>query len=139
MDDYATYIRESSRLCWKILQIDHVDSVRNLGQIAQVPGVDCWMIGPNDLSVSLGLHGQSDAPEVQEVLDQIAEKATQWGVVLGAFVGDSPAAVRQWKARGVRLFTIGSDTGYLMSSARSSLRQVRETAQGKAWGVGASP
>jgi len=126
VDDFAAYVREGSRACWKILQIEHVDCLRNLDEIAAVPGVDCWMIGPSDLSGSVGCLGDEGAPKVQSLLDEIAAKAARHGVVLGAFTGDDPAALGRWKARGVRLFTLGGDSGYLMSAARNSLRQARQ-------------
>jgi 2-keto-3-deoxy-L-rhamnonate aldolase RhmA len=126
MDDVATYLRGESQSCWKIIQIEHVDCVRNLDEIAEVPGIDCWMIGPSDLSGSIGLLGQEEAPQVQALLDEIAEKAARHRVVLGAFTGDNPVALKRWIERGVRLFTIGGDSGYLMSAARSSLEQARQ-------------
>jgi 2-keto-3-deoxy-L-rhamnonate aldolase RhmA len=127
MDDVAAYLRDDCRSCWKIIQIEHVDCVKNLDEIARVPGIDCWMIGPTDLSGSVGCLGREGAPEVQCLLDEIAEKAARHGVVLGAFTGDDPGALSRWKARGVRLFTLGGDTGYLMSAARYSLQTARKS------------
>lgn len=126
MDDFATYMREGAKSFWKILQIEHVDCVRNLDEIAAVANVDCWMIGPSDLSGSVGLMGQGGAPEVQRLLDEIAEKAARHNVVLGAFTGDDPAALAEWRRRGVQLFTLGGDSGYLMSAARKSLEEARK-------------
>jgi 2-dehydro-3-deoxyglucarate aldolase/4-hydroxy-2-oxoheptanedioate aldolase len=126
MDDVAAYLRNGTGSCWKIIQIEHVDCVRNLEEIAGVAGIDCWMIGPTDLSGSVGCLGREDAPEVQRLIDEIAAKAAAHNVVLGAFTGDNPAALRQWAERGVKLFTLGGDSGYLMGAARHSLRQATE-------------
>ena len=126
MDDFSTYMRDAGKSFWRILQIEHVDCVRNLDEIARVAGVDCWMIGPSDLSGSVGLLGQGGAPEVQRLLDEIAKKAARHHMVLGAFTGDDPVALREWKQRGVRLFALGGDSGYLMSAARKSLEEARK-------------
>jgi len=125
MDDFSGYVRSGSRACWKIIQIEHVDCVKNLEAIARVPGIDCWMIGPTDLSGSVGCLGREDAPEVQSLFDEIAGRAARHGVPLGAFTGDDPATLQRWRARGVSVFTLGGDTGYLMSAARNSLQQSR--------------
>jgi len=127
MDDVAAYLRDASHCVWKIIQIEHVDCVRNLEEIARVPGIDCWMVGPTDLSGSVGCLGRDESPEVQRLLDEIAEQAARHNVLLGAFTGDDAAALERWKARGVRMFTLGGDTGYLMAAARKSLQQARRS------------
>jgi 2-keto-3-deoxy-L-rhamnonate aldolase RhmA len=127
MDDVGAYLRDGTQSCWKIIQIEHVDCVKNLDEIAGVQGVDCWMIGPTDLSGSVGCLGREDEPEVQSLIDDIAERAARHGVLLGAFTGDDPATLRRWQARGVKLFTLGGDSGYLMSAARKSLQQGRNS------------
>lgn len=129
VDDVAAYLKDGGRSCWKIIQMEHVDCVKNLDEIARVPGIDCWMIGPTDLSGSVGRLGEEEAPEVQGLLEEIAEKAARHGVLLGAFTGDDPAALRRWQARGVRLFALGGDSGYLMSAARASLRRSRQSCE----------
>jgi 2-dehydro-3-deoxyglucarate aldolase len=48
-----------------IVQIEHIEGVRNLGQILAVPGVAGFIVGPYDLSGSLGLPGQFDHPEMR--------------------------------------------------------------------------
>jgi 2-keto-3-deoxy-L-rhamnonate aldolase RhmA len=121
MDDVAAYLKDGSQSCWKIIQIEHADCVKNLAEIAQVPGIDCWMIGPTDLSGSVGRLGEEQATEVQRLIDEIAAQAARHGILLGAFTGDDPATLACWKARGVRIFTLGGDSGYLMSAARRSL------------------
>lgn len=111
---------------WKIIQIEHRDSVQNLDEIAQVPGIDCWMIGPSDLAFSLGKMGNSAAPEVQAAIDRIASKAREHGITLGGFTGDDPTALGQWRARGAKLFAIGGDVGYLVAASRKSLQTCRQ-------------
>jgi 2-keto-3-deoxy-L-rhamnonate aldolase RhmA len=126
MDDVAAYLRDGTQSCWKIIQIEYVDCVRNIDEIARVPGIDCWMIGPTDLSGSVGCLGQEDAPEVQRLIDDIAAAAARHNVLLGAFTGDDVRSLQRWQGRGVKLFTLGGDSAYLMSAARASLAQGRK-------------
>ena len=46
-----------------IVQVEHVDAVRNIDEILSVQGVDGVFIGPFDLSASMGLTGQFDHPD----------------------------------------------------------------------------
>ena len=134
IDDLDAYMREGSKRFWKIMQIEHVDCVKNLDEIASIPGIDCWLVGPWDLSCSVGCLGKQDVPEVQELIDEACSKATRHGMLLAAWTGDEPASIRKWLERGVKIFTTGVDSSYLMSAAQRSLQTARETAGAKAVG-----
>ncbi|MCP4220851.1 MAG: 2,4-dihydroxyhept-2-ene-1,7-dioic acid aldolase [bacterium] len=54
-----------------IVQIEHIEGVRNLEDILSVDGVDGFIIGPYDLSGSLDLPGQFDHPSVKEALQKV--------------------------------------------------------------------
>lgn len=54
-----------------IVQIEHIDAVENLEEILQVDGVDAFIVGPYDLSGSLGVPGELDHPLMRDVLYRI--------------------------------------------------------------------
>jgi len=54
-----------------IAQIEHISAVNNLEEILQVKGLDAIIVGPYDLSASMGLTAQFDHPDFQEVMDRI--------------------------------------------------------------------
>lgn len=68
-----------------VLQVEGSEGVRNLDRILEVEGFDVLFVGPYDLSQSVGLPGQVDAPEVIRLIEEIARKATEKGILLGAF------------------------------------------------------
>lgn len=68
-----------------ILQIEHIEAVRNLESILSVEGVDALLIGPYDLTASMGVPGEWTAPEVTEALKRICTGARASGKLLGAF------------------------------------------------------
>ena len=51
---------------WPSIGIESVAAVENLSRILEVPGIDGIFVGPNDMSISLGLPDQYDRPEYQE-------------------------------------------------------------------------
>jgi 2-keto-3-deoxy-L-rhamnonate aldolase RhmA len=119
------YIREAAESFWRIMQIEHIDAVRNLEAIVEVEGVDAIVVGPNDLSGSVGLLGQTGHPEVRKLCDRIAEVAKRRGIPFGTSIGDDPDTVRQWIDRGVDWIATGTDTGSLLAGGRRALEQAR--------------
>ena len=71
--DFDTYKEKAQSETVFIVQIEHVDAVDCLSEILDLEHVDGFIIGPYDLSGSLGKPGQFDDPEVAAALD----KATQ--------------------------------------------------------------
>lgn len=68
-----------------ILQIEGLEGIQNLDSILEVKDFDILFIGPYDLSQSVGKTGQIDAPEVLNLMGDIAKKAQAKGILLGTF------------------------------------------------------
>ena len=90
-----------------IIQIEHIDAVKNLDRILKVPGVGSVCIGPCDLSGSMGILNQMENEELNRVLDEICRKTRAAGMMLGTAAGGFP----RWKERGVNWFAGTSDWG----------------------------
>lgn len=56
-----------------IVQIEHITAVENIEAILSSDDVDGYIIGPYDLSASMGLHGQFEHPDVVAALKKIRE------------------------------------------------------------------
>ena len=107
-----------------ILQVEHVDGVRNIRSIVRTPGIGAVLIGPYDLSGSLGLLGQVDHPEVRGAIEEIKRACEDAHVPVGIFVADAPSA-RECIADGFTLIALGMDVIYLSRSAQQTLDEVR--------------
>ncbi len=121
--DYIDFINKEILV---IVQIETKASVANLEAIAGVPGVDVLFIGPEDLSIALGLPGQQGHPKVVETIDQIIATATRWNVKTGIPTSDS-AALPLLRDRGMRLITYGSDVEFLYLSAQQGALALHKT------------
>ena len=95
-----------------ILQIEHIEAVRNLDAILEVPGVDSALVGPYDLSCSMGKPGQFDDPEVNAVFDTVCRKAREAGKILGVYTEGN---YDRWLDRGVQYFGIANDTTAMLA------------------------
>ena len=120
------YLEQVDSSFWKIMQIEHVEAVKNLEWILEVEGVDTIVVGPNDLSGSIGLLGQTRHPEVMKLLDEIGEKCVRAGKPFGTSIGWHKQTVEDWKRRGVSWIACGGDTGFMFEAGMNTLNNVKD-------------
>ena len=70
---FAEYVENANDHIAVIVQAEHKDAVENIEAIASVPGVDAVLLGPYDLSASLGKMGEISDPVVTAAIDRITE------------------------------------------------------------------
>jgi 4-hydroxy-2-oxoheptanedioate aldolase len=81
-----------------IPQIESEAGMQNLDEILAVKGFDLFLIGPYDLSHSMGFGGDITVPQVQQALDHIALKIRQQGERFGLPV--TLANAQAWQKKG---------------------------------------
>lgn len=97
-----------------IVQIEHIDAVGQLDQILQVPGLDGILIGPADLSGSMGLLPETGHPAVVEIIDSVLDKARRSEVFVGIATSNDPQSILEWSRKGAQWFLIGADFVFLV-------------------------
>jgi 2-dehydro-3-deoxyglucarate aldolase len=122
---FREYLSAANREIAVVVQAEQVRAVDNIDAIVRVPGVDAVLLGPYDLSASLGKLGKIDDPAVVAAIDRVTEACKTAGMPLGYF-GVTAAAVRPYVARGYTLLVAGVDTLYLASGASALLAELRE-------------
>ena len=122
------FTRAASEIC-VVLQIETIDAVAKLPEIAAVEGVDSIFIGPSDLSASMGLAGQVDHPDVQKALADAAGACAEIGKPAGILASGS-ARARDYFGYGYGWVASGSDLGLLMATARAEAKAARLSGEG---------
>jgi 2-dehydro-3-deoxyglucarate aldolase/4-hydroxy-2-oxoheptanedioate aldolase len=107
-----------------VLQAEHADAVKNIASIAQVPGIAAVLIGPYDLSGSLGVLGEIDHPRVLEAIETVRHHCQAWEVPLGIFTTDA-AKARMYIEEGFSLIALSMDAFFLWQSAQAALAEAR--------------
>jgi 2-keto-3-deoxy-L-rhamnonate aldolase RhmA len=107
-----------------IVQAEHRDAVANIDAIVKVEGVDGVLIGPYDLSASLGLPGAVDHPDVRGAIDRVRTACVAAGLPIGIF-GLTADAVRPYMAQGFTMIVAGVDTTLLGSAATALVTALR--------------
>ena len=85
-ESYKKWVQEESIV---IVQVEHIESVENLEAILGVDGVDGIIVGPYDLSASMGKPGMFNDDDVKEVLSTIDKITLNKNKPLGFHVIDS--------------------------------------------------
>lgn len=106
------------------VQIESVAGLENCQQIFAVEGIEACFVGPTDLSVSMGIAGQTDAPELTNALKTIFDAAAAQGVASGIHV-QTVEAVRYWVERGGLFMCYNSDIGLITEASRAALQQFK--------------
>ena len=108
-----------------IVQAEHRDAVANIGDIVRVDGVDGVLIGPYDLSASLGRPGAVDHPDVTGAIERVRAACAEVGLPIGIF-GVTAEAVQPYIARGFTMIVVGVDTLLLVHGAAAMLKATRD-------------
>jgi len=109
-----------------IIQIESVGALRDAEAIAGIDGVDVLFVGPADLTHSLGIPGQFEAPAYREALASVAAACRAHGKAAGILVYDV-AVVPDLLELGFTFVGIGADAAFVASGARAALGAVRGT------------
>ena len=110
-----------------IVQIEHIDSIKNIDSILNVDGVDGLIIGPYDLSASMGIPGQFDNDEFVKVVDQIKKSALRKKCVIGTHIVESDFdLLKKAISDGFNFIAYSVDIRILDSAIRSAINEYRK-------------
>lgn len=129
--DKSEYIATEDEKIWTILQIEHIDIVPHLDEIAQLPGLTGFVVGPNDFAMSMttkdGKACTGDEPEVQEQFDRIGEMLRKHGLPFGVGGAYNEKFVMDWMRRGVNWMCLNTDFGYLVQGGKAVVANTNKT------------
>ena len=127
-EEEAEYIEQANAYVFVAVMIETAEALQAIDDIVFIPGLDSVVLGPWDLSGSLGVLGDIQHPRVVAAMEEVIAKARAAGLSVGSGLGvDAEYAYLQAK-RGVQWLQVGGDCGYLVhcidhitSSVRSRL------------------
>jgi 4-hydroxy-2-oxoheptanedioate aldolase len=125
----SDYARQANDIVMAIVQIEHIDAVARIDEILAVPGIDVALIGPYDLSGSMGLLGQVMHPEVQAAIERVLKAAQKAKVPAGIF-GVAAEDINRYLAQGFQAILAGVDVAFLAAGAEGMLNQISRSGQG---------
>ena len=99
-----------------VLQIETALAVERRDELLSVPGIDAVMVGPVDLSISLGVAGDFFHPKMIDAMEKIRDACVAHGVAPGTQTRNVQLA-KLWRDRGMLFLGCSSETGMLMEKA----------------------
>jgi 2-keto-3-deoxy-L-rhamnonate aldolase RhmA len=99
-----------------VMQIETRRALDMREELLAVPGIDAVMVGPADLSISLGVPGEFQHPKMVEAIEAIRDTCLRRGVIPGMQTRTS-ALAKFWKERGMLFLGCNNDTGMLFERA----------------------
>lgn len=102
-----------------VLQIESRRAVEAREEILSVPGIDAVLIGPADLSISMGVPGDFLHPTMIDAMEKIRDTCESKGIAPGTQTRSVPQA-KFWKERGMRFLGCGSEIGFLFEKAKET-------------------
>jgi 2-keto-3-deoxy-L-rhamnonate aldolase RhmA len=123
--DFKDYLATANERISVVVQAEHIEAVENIEEIVRVPGIDAVLLGPYDLSASLGRAGQLEDAAVVAAIDRVISVCQQAQKPIGYF-GVSAAAIQPLRERGCTLLVAGVDTLMLGTAARRLLAELKQ-------------
>ena len=93
-------------------------------QLVSVRGVDAALIGPSDLSLSLGVPGETNHPVMLESIQKVMKACRKCKIASGIHVRDMKTLL-SWKDKGMTMLTYSTDAALLMSAAAGAVCELR--------------
>ena len=120
---YRQWLRDNAVI---IAMIEHIQAIEDIDAILSTPGIDAYIIGPYDLSGSMGRPGELEHPDVQAAIRQILQAGIRHHKAGGVHVIEpDPAMLQQRIEQGFTFLGYSLDIRMLDSLCRNHLNIIR--------------
>ena len=127
--ELRTYIDQRNADNILIANIESVPAIENLDALCSVPGLDGLLIGPHDLSCSLGIPEQYDHPRFDEAVRTLFTTARRHGLGAGIHFWLSVEQEIAWAKAGANLIMHSSDLTIVTRVLKAELAHLRQSLQ----------
>lgn len=122
---------EHNRQTLLIFQVETKQALDDLDAILSIPEVGGVLIGPNDLSISLGVPGDIKGAVMVAAFERVLAKCKEHKVIPGCHINDTQLA-GEWAAKGFRLVSSSADTMMLQVGSQMVNKTIKEACGQKA-------
>jgi len=139
-DGLLGYVGNANKNIMIALQVETASCIKNMTEIAAVPGVDILFLGQNDLCMSMGLFEKYvfpemyTSPELQAATDKLSAEAKKNGIILGVFLFGT-GRVAEFLNKGFTFISIGNDLHHILTQATAHVQAMEAITpeRGSAW------
>ena len=120
------FMKEANEHTLIVAQIETREAIENIEAILDVEGIDVGLIGPNDLSISLGIPDQMGSEIITKAIDKVVESAKKKGKASGIHIGNIEA-LKKWRTKGMTVLAFSTDIGFMYNASKSSLEELKHS------------
>lgn len=129
--DVKKYVEEESLELCRFIQIEHVDCIQELEQIAKLPFIDGFIFGPNDLSMSVGdplnVFGDKTVNQVKKAVETLRKLNKRVGIACGM----QKVALEFWMQFKPDMIFAGADWNFVYASGEQTLKELKNLKKGE--------
>lgn len=107
-----------------VIQIETKEALEQVDEIAAVPGVDVLFIGPNDLSISLGVAGPPTQDVMVAAIEKVVAACQNHGVYCAIQLADVELS-RHWAANGIPMISYSAESALLIGAGQAVTNGIR--------------
>jgi len=120
----AQFMKEANDHTLIVAQIETQEAIDNIEEILDVKGIDVAVIGPNDLSISLGVPDQMESDVMNKAIGRVVEAAKKKKKASGIHVGNL-SMVRNWRSKGMNFLAYSTDISFMYTASKAGLEQLK--------------
>ena len=123
-EEYKKWVNEELVV---IAQIEHIDAVGNIDDILGVEGIDGTIIGPYDLSGSMGYPGEFERDDVKNAVQKVLDRCKEKNMPSGFHVVDTnPGKLQEKIDQGCTFLAYGIDYFFMRDAAMQGMKKLKE-------------
>jgi len=119
------YLRGYNKENFLIINIESVPAIERLDRILAEPGLDGVIIGPHDLSISLGLPEQYHDPRFEDAVGQIISRVREKGLSVGIHFSQEAQLQIKWAKAGANIIMHSSDIALFQQRLKEDITAIR--------------
>jgi 2-dehydro-3-deoxyglucarate aldolase/4-hydroxy-2-oxoheptanedioate aldolase len=125
IDSATEYMKKANDENVLMVQIESPVAVERIDDLLDVEGIDAAFVGPNDLSQSMGIMGQTENPRFIEAIDRVIASAKKRNKFSGIHMM-SVDALEPWIQKGMTLNFWSNDVVMMMNAAKAGLAKLKK-------------
>ena len=123
-EEYKKWVDEELVI---IAQIEHIDAVNNIDEILDVEGIDATIIGPYDLSGSMGYPGEFERDDIKDAVETVLSKCKEKNIPSGFHVVDTnPEKLNEKIEQGCTFLAYGIDYFFMRDAAINGMKNIKK-------------
>ena len=120
--DMSHYFECANQETTILIQIETMDALSNLREIASVEGIDGLIVGPSDLSSALGDYGNFTTEQFKNAVAEILKVTKDCGIHCG-FVTSNLKQLKEYYSNGMDTFCWNSEIGMVTSASKKAVEE----------------